>query len=233
MKTFLIIVAAGLMVLPMACSSNGDAGQGEKETSQESVAKRPDDTKGDNMNASDPADMRHAIRNEDNQFVTIQTDFGDMVLELYHDVAPGHADSFAARSAEGFYDGLTFHRIISGFMIQGGDPQGTGMGNAGYYLDAEFSDIKHLEGTLSMARSQNVNSASCQFFICLGPAGNLDGQYTVFGQLIKGYDVLRKIGAVEVMAPPNNPREKSKPVEDFRMRKLFLSDVEGVPLETE
>ena len=234
MKTILIVVAvAVLMVLPMACTSNGDADQGDKKTTDESAAKRPDDTKGDKMNAADPADMRHAIRSEDNQFVTIQTDFGDMVLELYHDVAPGHADSFAARSTEGFYDGLIFHRIISGFMIQGGDPQGTGMGNAGYYLDAEFSDIKHLEGTLSMARSRDINSASCQFFICLGPARNLDNQYTVFGQLIKGYDILRKIGTVEVMAPPNNPREKSKPVEEVKMRKLFLSDAEGVPLDKE
>jgi cyclophilin family peptidyl-prolyl cis-trans isomerase len=182
------------------------------------------------MNADDPADMRYPIRNEDNQIVTIQTDFGDLVLELYADVAPGHADSFVARSAEGFYDGLIFHRIIDGFMIQGGDPQGTGMGNAGYFLTSEFSDIKHVEGTLSMARSRDVHSASSQFFVCLGPAPQLNGQYTVFGQLIKGYDVLRELGKVEVMAPPNNPREKSKPVETVHMRKVFLSNAEGEPL---
>jgi len=227
MKASLMMMAAFLLLLaPIGCSSNGEADEG-KQTTEEAV---PAETEKGTMASTDPAQMRHPIRNEDNKLVTIQTDAGDLVLELYHDVAPAHADSFAARAAEGFYDGLLFHRIVDGFMIQGGDPQGTGMGNAGYYLNAEFSDLKHIEGTLSMARSRDPNSASCQFFICLGPAAFLDGQYTVFGHLIKGYDVLRALGKTEVVAPPNNPREKSKPVEEVHMRKVFLSDAEGNPL---
>ncbi|MDF1544453.1 MAG: peptidylprolyl isomerase [bacterium] len=170
------------------------------------------------------------IRNENNQFVTISTDFGDMTLELYRDVAPAHADSFVARSVEGFYDGLLFHRVINHFMIQGGDPNGNGTGNAGYFLNAEFSALPHQDGTLSMARGPSPNSASCQFFICLGrnrSTQSLDGQYTVFGQLIKGLDVLHAIGNTPVVPSPQG--ENSKPAEDIYIRKAFLSDSEGNP----
>ncbi|MFH1686144.1 MAG: peptidylprolyl isomerase [bacterium] len=229
MKTLFVIGAAMFLMLgAMACSGNGEANEakGKIDTQTEVTADENAVAK-----APDPADQRSPIRNEANQIVTIETDFGKMVLELYHDVAPAHADSFAARTTDGFYNGLTFHRIVDGFMIQGGDPQGTGMGNAGYYLPAEFSNVKHVDGTLSMARSQDPNSASCQFFICLGPTPFLDGKYTVFGQLLKGYDVLHAIGKVETVAPPHNPREKSKPVTDVKMRKLYLSDAEGNPLE--
>ncbi|MCX6827385.1 MAG: peptidylprolyl isomerase [candidate division Zixibacteria bacterium] len=145
------------------------------------------------------ADMKkYEKRKADNPEIAIQTDFGIMKLELYRDVAPGHVDSMLSLIRKGFYNGLTFHRIIDGFMIQGGDPLGNGAGDAGYNLPAEFSDLKHLEGTLSMARVTDPNSASCQFFICLAPTPHLDGQYTIFGQLMEGYDVLHKIGKVKV-----------------------------------
>ena len=153
-----------------------------------------------------------------------------MVLELYRDVAPAHADSFLARSAEGFYNGTIFHRIVKNFMLQGGDPEGTGRGGAGYYLKAEFSDLPHQDGTLSMARSSDPNSASSQFFICLGrnrSTSGLDGQYTVFGQLTMGYDVLHEIGDVQCAANPGNPREISKPVEDVYLRRAYISDAYG------
>lgn len=171
------------------------------------------------------------IRNEDNPFVTIVTDFGKMTLELYRDVAPAHADSFVARTNEGFYTGLLFHRIVKNFMIQGGDPKGNGTGNAGYFLVQEFNDIPHQDGTLSMARGQSPNSASCQFFICLArnqSTAYLDGKYTVFGQLIHGYDVLHTIGDLQVVKSPSG--EVSKPAEDVYMRKVYLSDSEGNPL---
>jgi cyclophilin family peptidyl-prolyl cis-trans isomerase len=141
---------------------------------------------------------KYMKRNADNPEIAIETDYGTMKLELFPDVAPAHTDSMLSLIKRGFYNGLTFHRIIDNFMIQGGDPKGNGTGDAGYNLPAEFSNLKHLEGTLSMARSQDPNSASCQFFICLAPAPWLDGKYTIFGQLMEGNDVLHKIGKVEV-----------------------------------
>jgi len=159
-------------------------------------------------------------RNADNPEIAIDTDYGIMKLELYRDVAPGHVDSMLSRIREGFYDGLVFHRIVDGFMIQGGDPKGNGTGNAGYYLKAEFSDVPHKKGTLSMARAQDPNSASCQFFICLAPAPFLDGKYTVFGQLMEGYDALEKIGKVETVGSLGG--EKSKPKEPVFIRKMTI-----------
>ncbi|MEW6015657.1 MAG: peptidylprolyl isomerase [Candidatus Zixiibacteriota bacterium] len=169
--------------------------------------------------APQKTETKYEKRKMDNPEIAIETDFGTMKLELFRDVAPKHVDSMLARIREGFYNGLIFHRIIDGFMIQGGDPKGNGTGNAGYYLPAEFSDIKHVEGTLSMARAQDPNSASCQFFICLAPAPHLNGQYTVFGHLMDGYEALRKIGKVKTGAA-------NKPLEDVVIRKmLILKDI--------
>jgi peptidyl-prolyl cis-trans isomerase B (cyclophilin B) len=160
---------------------------------------------------------KYTKRQADNPEIAIETDFGVMKLELFHDLASGHADSMLARAKDGFYNGLIFHRIIDGFMIQGGDPQGTGMGGAPYNLKAEFSDVPHIDGTLSMARSQDPNSASSQFFICLGKQAFLDGKYTVFGQVMEGMDVLHKIGKVACGGP-----QKSKPNEDVFIRKMTV-----------
>ncbi|MEW5922926.1 MAG: peptidylprolyl isomerase [Candidatus Zixiibacteriota bacterium] len=158
-------------------------------------------------------------RQADNPEIAIETDYGTMKLELYRDVAPTHVDSMLARIKEGFYDGLIFHRVIDGFMIQGGDPKGNGTGGPGYTLPAEFSKVKHIEGTLSMARSQNPNSAGSQFFICLAATPHLDGQYTVFGQLMEGFDTLHKIGKVQTGA-------MDRPLKDVVMRKLtILKDI--------
>jgi len=162
-------------------------------------------------------------RQADNPEIEIVTDFGKMKLELFRDIAPIHVDSMLARIRAGFYDSLTFHRIISGFMIQGGDPRGNGTGNAGYFLPAEFSDLPHEIGTLSMARGPDVNSASCQFFICLDRQKYLDGKYTVFGHLMNGYETLNAIAAVETAG-----REKSSPVQTVYIRKMnILKDVAG------
>jgi peptidyl-prolyl cis-trans isomerase B (cyclophilin B) len=164
------------------------------------------------------------IRNKDNKFVTLETTMGKMTLELYHDVAPAHADSFLSLTHKGFYDGLKFHRVIDHFMIQGGDPKGDGSGGADYNLKAEFSKLPHLEGTLSAARTNDPNSASSQFFICLAPAPHLDGAYTIFGQLIHGYDVLHKIGSTKV-----GPADK--PVTDMVITKAYQSDDKGTPIK--
>lgn len=228
-ETLLTLLCSLLVLALLGCSGNGQAESKDK-MEDEKQAKADDQSQQATKSVASGADR--PIRDHDNPIVTLETDYGKMVLELYRDVAPTHVDSFVARTKEGFYDGTIFHRVIDGFMIQGGDPEGTGMGNAGYYIDAEFSDLPHVEGTLSMARAQSPNSASCQFFICLGAAPFLDGKYTVFGHLIKGYDVLHEIGKVETVAPKHNPREKSKPVEDVHVKHAYLSDAQGDPLDT-
>lgn len=148
-------------------------------------------TYGDTSKAA--ADFVKPMRNKANHIVTLETNFGKLTLELFHDLAPAHADSFYARVKDGFYAKQIFHRIIPGFMMQGGSPKGDGMSGAGYTLKAEFSKEPHVAGTLSMARTNDPNSASSQFFICFTDAAYLNGQYTVFGQLLHGYDVLYKI----------------------------------------
>ncbi len=128
---------------------------------------------------------------------TIETNKGTITIELWDDVAPKHAENFQKLAKDGFYDGLTFHRIIPNFMIQGGCPDGTGTGNPGWSVDAEFNDREHHEGVLSMARSQDPNSAGSQFFICLDSCPHLDGQYTAFGKVTDGIEVVREIGVCE------------------------------------
>ena len=135
------------------------------------------------------------------EVAVVKTNMGTMVLEFWPDVAPKHVENFKTLAKKGFYDGTAFHRVIKGFMIQGGDPNSKdeskketwGGGGPGYTIKAEFNKKPHVRGTLSMARTPDPDSAGCQFFICHGTPSFLDGQYTVFGQLIKGDDVLEKI----------------------------------------
>jgi len=131
--------------------------------------------------------------------IQIETKYGVMTLELYADTAPNTVANFKALAGKGFYDGLKFHRVIAGFMAQGGDPDGTGMGGPGYKVKAEFNERKHVRGTLAMARSQNPDSAGSQFYICFAPQPHLDGQYTIFGQLTDGFDVLDQIKQGDLM----------------------------------
>ena len=147
-----------------------------------------------------------------NEVAVITTSEGVMVLEFYPDVAPNHVENFKKLARSGFYDGTAFHRVIPGFMIQGGDPntkddtkkETWGQGGPGYTINAEFNSKHHARGILSMARTSDPNSAGSQFFICHGDAGSLDNQYTVFGNLIKGFDVLDKI-ATTPTEPPDRP----------------------------
>ncbi len=131
--------------------------------------------------------------------VEINTEFGAITVELWNDVAPGHAANFLKLVDEGFYDGLTFHRIIPQFVIQGGCPRGDGTGGPGWTVKAEFNNRKHEKGVLSMARSSDPNSAGSQFFICLGRehCKHLDGQYTAFGAVIDGIEVVDQIAATK------------------------------------
>lgn len=178
-----------------------------------------------------PAAKRHEIRDENNPIVTLETDYGKMVLELYHDVAPAHADSFLARTNDGFYTGMKFHRIVKGFMIQSGNPFLVGKQAVKYYLPDERSGMPHKLGTLSMASRGHPTTAQTQFFIMLGRSAHLDKGYVVFGQLIKGYDVLMTIGELEVKKSTIMRGEKSEPVNEVILRKAYQSDAEGNPIE--
>jgi len=157
--------------------------------------------------------------------VTIHTNHGTMNLQFLAEKAPKHVENFVDLAESGFYDGKTFHRIVDGFMIQGGCPRGDGRGDGPRRLDAEFNDTPHVLGTLSMARSQDPNSASCQFFICLGDASFLDGQYSAFGKIADdaSLDVLRKIAKVPTRDPGTG--EKSQPVEPVTIDKMTVTDV--------
>ena len=157
-----------------------------------------------------------------NPVVTITMTNGDvMKAELYPEIAPNTVNNFISLVQKGFYDGLIFHRVISGFMIQGGDPQGTGMGGPGYSIKGEFAmngvrnDLKHTRGVLSMARSMMPNSAGSQFFIMHANAPHLDGQYSAFGKVVEGLDVVDKIASVRT-------GWQDKPVEEQKIQSMTV-----------
>ena len=170
-----------------------------------------------------------------NDVAVLETSDGEMVVEFWPDVAPNTVENFKKLARSGFYDGTAFHRIIKGFMIQGGDPNTKdpakeneyGLGGPGYTIKAEFNSRQHETGVISMARRPDPDSAGSQFFICDAPADNqgmqyLDGKYTAFGKLIKGEDVLEKIAGTPV--GPNDQGEPSKP-----LQRVSLISVKIVP----
>ncbi|RGF45905.1 peptidylprolyl isomerase [Roseburia sp. AF42-8] len=157
-----------------------------------------------------------------NPIITFEMENGDiMKAELYPQVAPNTVNNFISLVNRGFYDGLIFHRVINGFMIQGGDPEGTGMGGPGYGIKGEFAqngfanDLKHSAGVLSMARSMMPNSAGSQFFIMHKDAPHLDGAYAAFGKIIEGMDVVNKIAEVAT-------DYSDRPMEDQRMKTVTV-----------
>lgn len=157
-----------------------------------------------------------------NPIITFEMENGDiMKAELYPQVAPNTVNNFISLVNKGFYDGLIFHRVINGFMIQGGDPEGTGMGGTGYGIKGEFAqngfanDLKHTAGVLSMARSMMPNSAGSQFFIMHKDAPHLDGAYAAFGKIIEGMDVVNKIAEVAT-------DYSDRPMEDQRMKTVTV-----------
>ena len=147
-----------------------------------------------------------------NPIVTIETTRGTMKAELYPDIAPNTVNNFISLVKQGFYDGTIFHRVIPGFMIQGGDPEGTGMGGPGYGIKGEFTsngvknDLKHTTGVLSMARAMNPDSAGSQFFIMVADAPHLDGNYASFGRLLEGIEVAQAIVSAD-RDPADRPYE--------------------------
>src|SRR6266542_3036895 len=165
-----------------------------------------------------------------NEVAGIKTNEGEMVVQFWTDAAPNTIENFKKLARQGFYDGTIFHRIVKGFMIQGGDPNSKdpakesayGEGGPGYKIKAEFNNHSHDRGVISMARGPDPDSAGSQFFICLAPVRRLDGQYTTFGKLIKGADVLEKIGDTPVER--NAQGEMSKPT-----KRIVIESVKIVP----
>ena len=171
--------------------------------------------------------------NAGNEVAVIKTSEGDMVMQFWTDAAPNTIENFKKLARTGFYNGTIFHRIVKGFMIQGGDPNSKdpakenryGEGGPGYKIKAEFNDHSHQRGVISMARGPAPDSAGSQFFICLAPVPRLDGQYTTFGKLIKGADVLEKIGDIPVTS--NSAGETSKPT-----KRVVIESVKIVPADS-
>ncbi len=172
--------------------------------------------------------------NSANEVAVIKTSEGEMVAEFWPEVAPNTVENFKKLARSGFYDGTAFHRIVKGFMIQGGDPltkdpakeSRYGTGDPGYKIKAEFNDRSHERGVLSMARSSNPDSAGSQFFICLANVSRLDHQYTTFGKLIKGDDVLGKIGDIEVTMSDSG--ERSKPTKRVTVESIKIAPADSV-----
>jgi len=162
----------------------------------------------------------------------IKTSAGEMTLDFWADVAPKTVENFKTLARKGYYDGTAFHRIVKGFMIQGGDPltkdlgkeDEWGTGGPGYQVKAEFNDRSHQRGVISMARSQHPDSAGSQFFLCLGDASFLNHKYTAFGQLSQGDDVLGRIGDTPVRA--GNGGERSKPLTRVVVESIRIVSVE-------
>jgi peptidyl-prolyl cis-trans isomerase B (cyclophilin B) len=151
--------------------------------------------------------------------VELATNKGPIRLQLFPDLAPGHVKNFVALAKIGYYDGVIFHRVISDFMIQGGCPQGTGTGGPGYTINAEFNDTPHVAGVLSMARTNDPNSAGSQFFICTGRHTHLDRNYTAFGKVAdeESMNTVKAIAAVKVGA-------NDRPKEDVKISKATVTE---------
>src|SRR6266480_3471072 len=171
--------------------------------------------------------------NASNEVAVIKTSEGDMVVQFWNDAAPNTIENFKKLARSGFYDGTIFHRIVKGFMIQGGDPNSKdtgketsyGEGGPGYKIKAEFNDRSHERGVISMARSFDPDSAGSQFFICLGNVPRLDHQYTTFGKLIKGDAVVEKIGDTPVTR--SSTGENSKPI-----KRVVVESIKIVPADS-
>ncbi len=185
---FGVLIIAGSVGAGVLVAVLGDPrGNGDNE---------PDIEKGATFVSIDPSKSYTAI---------LKTEKGDITIKLRPDLAPKHVDSFVTLARKNFFDGVTFHRVIPGFVAQTGDPTGTGTGGPGYTIEAEFTKTQFVAGTIGMARSNDPNSAGSQFFITYERAPHLDGQYTVFGEVTQGMDVARKLTPREApSAPPGD-----------------------------
>src|SRR5437764_10279557 len=183
--------------------------------------------------AADEKKEEKTPMNSSNEVEVIKTSEGDMVVQFWTDAAPNTIENFKKLARQGFYNGTIFHRIVKDFMVQGGDPNSKdpakeniyGQGGPDYKVKAEFNDHPHDRGVISMARSADPDSAGSQFFICLAPVRRLDHQYTTFGKLIKGENVLEKIGNTPVER--NAQGEQSKPT-----KRIVIENIKIVPMDS-
>lgn len=191
-RILFLVIPMALACLAMGCSSNGRGTSAQTSAEPGRVAAAPlsKPQPGATYTAAPPVGDP---KEYENLQAVIETEKGNIFIQFFPKDAPQTVASFVKLSRDGFYNGLTFHRVEPGFVVQGGDPTGTGMGGPGYTLPAEFNQHKHVRGTVAMARTQDPNSAGSQFYICLGPAPFLDGQYTVFGEVTKGMENVDKI----------------------------------------
>lgn len=207
-----LILMMGVSLLSMQACTSGTAGN--KDTATPTPTPTPSSTPEPIPSSSGANELR--VDGEKNPVVTIEMENGKtIVLVLYPDKAPNTVNNFISLVQDKFYDGLTFHRVAKDFMIQGGDPQGTGTGGPGYSIKGEFeqngfsgNDISHVPGVISMARSQSMDSAGSQFFICSGDASFLDGSYASFGMVTSGLDEVYAMAALNTQpngGPPSSP----------------------------
>ena len=209
-----------LILITILMSSLILVGCADTKTSVKKVADAP-------AEKSESSDTNTTKENKDLPVATITVDgYGVIKAELYPEIAPNTVNNFIDLANKGFYNNLKFHRIIKDFMIQGGDPKGDGTGGPGYSIEGEFTSngfansLKHTKGVLSMARSQNPNSAGSQFFIMTNEAPHLDGEYAAFGKVISGLDVLDKIESVKTGS-------NDKPKEDVVIKSITV-DTKGI-----
>ena len=205
------LLTIALLAVVMSCAPANDKTTG---TQTESTASTTAATQSQPapVPAAKAAEEEKPMSYYENKIAELHTAMGEIDIRFFPDVAPQHVKNFIDLSEKGFYNGTKFHRVIEGFVIQGGDPNTVsgprstwGTGGSGKNVPAEFNSIHHARGILSMARSSNPNSASSQFFICVADVGQLDNQYTVFGQVTKGMDVADKI--VAASKGQENPAE--------------------------
>jgi peptidyl-prolyl cis-trans isomerase B (cyclophilin B) len=199
-----------LMFFMAGCKSEN--GSAKKENSQ--TGRGENEVMADTGKAKVKADTTEKLVRDKNPIVVIETDFGNIELELFWKETPITAGNMLKLVNKGFYNGLTFHRIVPDFVIQGGDPKGDGTGGPGYSIPFEQAKTRHLRGSLGMAREQDPNSAGSQFYICLKDLSRLDGNYVVFGKVIKGMEAVDKIAQVKTDSG-------SYPLEKVVMKKVY------------
>jgi peptidyl-prolyl cis-trans isomerase B (cyclophilin B) len=211
-RTVPIVLMLFLLILAVGTSAGCGSSSDRNEEGESAMSSTPSSTPSggrqlgpDGQPVKTLADFPDGQDGADVEAV-LKTDKGEIVLRFFPDKAPVTVASFIHLARSGFYNGVRFHRVEPGFVIQGGDPKSkdpnatdAGTGGPGYYLPAEFNDLPHKDGTLSMARAQDPNSGGSQFFICLGPQSFLDGQYTVFGETVSGMEVVNSITAGDVI----------------------------------
>ncbi len=229
-KTAVEIAVASVVVLiaaaMIAVAFMGGMADDTKLTAENKIAEK--EKVSSNLTADNGSNKEDKIMTEDSVKVLVEMENGgEFVLELYPEYAPQTVQNFVDLVNDEFYDGVGFHRIVDGFMAQGGDPEGTGMGGSGVEIPGEFSangftqnTLSHTRGVISMARSQNYDSASSQFFICYDDASFLDGQYAAFGKVVEGMEVVDAFLDVERKA--NSMGEMAIPVEPIIMKKLTV-----------